>query len=93
MPYYISVIQGSCDEMVGTEMRMTRNSDSQLAWSRLYSTLRALASTGWKEELTPPQSCPLTLTTPHTHTTEKNITCILTHITKSKADKIKYDSH
>lgn len=72
MPYYISVIQCSCDEMVGTEMRMARNSESQLAWSRLHSTLRALASMGWKEELTPPQSCPLTLTTPHTHDRQKH---------------------
>lgn len=56
MPYYLSVIQRSCDETVDTDMRMARNSAGQPAWSRLHSTLRALASMGWKEELTPPQS-------------------------------------
>lgn len=82
MPYYISVIQCSCDKTVDTDMRMARSSDGQLACSRLHSTLRALASMGWKEELTPPQSCPLTLTTPHTHTTDTNTHHMHTHITK-----------
>lgn len=39
MPYYVSVIQCSCDETVDTDTRMARNSDDQLACSRLYSTL------------------------------------------------------
>lgn len=83
MSYYISMIQCSCDKMVDIDTRMARSSDGQLACSRLHSTLRALASVGWKEELTPPQSCPLTLTT-HTHTRQiqTHITFILTHITK-----------
>lgn len=82
MPYYISVIQCPCDETAVADMRMMRKSAGQLAWSRLPSTLRALASMGRKEELTPPQSCPLTLTPPHTRQTQTHITCILTHITK-----------
>lgn len=82
MPHYISVIQCPCDETAVADMRMVRKSAGQLAWSRLLSTLRALASMGRKEELTPPQSCPLTLTPPHTRQTQTHITCILTHITK-----------
>lgn len=79
MPYYISVIQCSCDKTVDTDMRMARSSEGQLACSRLHSTLRALASMGWKEELTPPQSCPLTLTTPHKHDRHKHTSHAYSH--------------